>query len=327
MKVLRIQEFGKPSAAPELIESEAPEPAAGQVLVAMEASPIDPSDLLLIRGWYGHRPALPATLGSEGVGRIVSVGAGVDPSRTGQRVVVLPNMQHGLWQDQLAIAETDAIPVDAEADPLQLAMLGANPMTAELLLRRFVDLPEGAWVGQTGGSSAVGRCVIALAKRAGFRTLSVVRRPEAVAELVDLGADAVVVAGEDLAAQVANVLGDERLSLLLDPIAGETTAKLASWLDHGGTVVSYGGISGAPLSLAPPDLIFREIQVRSFWLKHWLDATPYDEIAAGYAGLAPLVADGTIHAPVAASYPLERYQDAIAHAADKGRVGKVLFAW
>jgi NADPH:quinone reductase-like Zn-dependent oxidoreductase len=293
----------------------------------MEAAPINPSDLLLIRGWYGHRPALPATLGTEGVGRVAAVGAGVDPSRVGERVMVLPTLQHGTWQDRVAIAETDAVPVDDAGDPLQLAMLGVNPMTADLLLRSFVDLAPGAWVGQTGGTSAVGRSVIALARLAGLRTLSVVRRAEGAAALLDLGADAVVVDGEDLGAQVASVLGDERLSLLLDPIAGEAVAKLASWLVRGGTVVSYGGMSGAPVTLAPADLIFRDLHVRGFWQKHWLDVTAHDEIVAAYGRLASLVAAGTLHAPVAACYPLDRHQEAMAHAVDPGRVGKVLFAW
>ena len=65
MKTLRLKAFGKPAAALELIESDPPEPATGQVLVALEAAPINPSDQLLIRGRYGHRPALPAALGTE----------------------------------------------------------------------------------------------------------------------------------------------------------------------------------------------------------------------------------------------------------------------
>jgi len=327
MKVLRIREFGRPTTVPDLVESEAPEAGAGQVLVALEAAPINPSDLLLIRGWYGHRPALPATLGTEGVGRVVSVGDGVDQSRVGERVMILPTLQHGTWQDQVAIAGAAALPVDRAADPLQLAMLGVNPMTADLLLHSFVDLPPGAWVGQTGGTSAVGRCVIALAKRAGLRTLSVVRRPEAVTELLDLGADAVVMDDQDLGDEVAKALGDDRLSLLLDPIAGEVVGKLAARLARGGTLVSYGGMSGAPVTVGPADLIFRDLRVRGFWQKHWLDVTPGQQIAAQYARLASLVTDGTLHVPVAASYPLERFQEAIAHAADPGRAGKVLFAW
>lgn len=327
MKTLQLKAFGKPTKAPELVESDPPEPATGQVLVALEAAPINPSDLLLIRGWYGHRPALPAALGTEGVGRISAVGPGVDPDRIGQRVLVLPTLQHGTWQDQVAIDQGDAIPVDAEADLLQLAMLGVNPITADLLLRSFVDLSPGAWVGQTGANSAVGRYVIALAKRAGVRTLNVVRRPEAAAELRESGADDVIVSGPDLDEQVRKVLGDQRLSLLLDPIAGDVIAELAPWLAHGGTLVSYGGMSGAPVVVAPADIIFRDLQVRGFWQKHWMDTTSRDEIAAAYAPLAALVADGTLHAPVAATYQLEQYQDALAHATRTEGAGKVLFTW
>jgi NADPH:quinone reductase-like Zn-dependent oxidoreductase len=316
MKTLQLTAFGKPTTAPELIESDPPEPATGQVVVALEAAPINPSDLLLIRGWYGHRPALPAALGTEGVGRISAVGPGVDPDRIGERVLILPTLQHGTWQDLVAIDQGDAIPVDGEADVLQLAMLGVNPITADLLLRSFVDLAPGAWVGQTGANSAVGRYVVALAKRAGVRTLNVVRRPEAAAALLESGADAVVVSGPDLDEQVRRALGDERLSLLLDPIAGDVIAELAPWLAHGGTLV-----------VAPADIIFRDLHVRGFWQKHWMDTTPRDEIAAAYAPLAALVADGTLRAPVAATYRLEQYQDALVHATRSEGAGKVLFAW
>jgi len=327
MKTLLLPAFGKPTVVPELTESEGPEPGPDQVLVALEAAPINPSDLLLIRGWYGHRPALPAVLGTEGVGRIISVGASVDPARVGERVLILPTLDHGTWQDQVAIDGRDAIAVDPGADPLQLAMLGVNPVTADLLLSQFVDLPPGAWVGQTGGSSAVGRHVIALARRAGCRTLNVVRRPEVVTELLEAGADAVLVSGPDLGEQLGNALGGERLALLLDPIAGDDTTELARWMAHGGTIVSYGGMSGGTVPVAPADLIFRALQVRGFWQKHWMDTTPHDEIAAVYAGLAPLVADGTLHSPVAATYSLENHRDALAHASAPDRSGKVLFTW
>lgn len=327
MKALRIKSFGKPTVAPELIESEPPQPTSGQVLVALEAAPINPSDLLLIRGRYGHRPALPAALGTEGVGRINAVGPGVDPGRIGERVLILPTLRHATWQEEVAIDEDDAIPVDSAADVLQLAMLGVNPMTADLLLRGFVDLPPGAWVGQSGANSAVGHYVIALAKRAGIRTLNVVRRPEAAAALLESGGDAVVISGPDLEEQIRMALGDDRLSLLLDPVAGDVVAELAPWVVHGGTLVSYGGMSGAPVVVAPADIIFRDLHVRGFWQKRWIDTTPRDEIAAAYAPLAALVADGTLQAPVAATYALDQYQDALAHASRPEGAGKVLFAW
>lgn len=327
MKTLQLPAFGKPTAAPALVEADPLSPGAGQVLVALEAAPINPSDLLLITGRYGHRPSLPAPLGAEGVGRIVAVGGGVDPVRMGERVLVVPTLEHGTWQDQTVVDEGGAIPVDPKADALQLSMLGINPLTADLLLRRFTALPPGAWVGQTGANSAVGRYVIALAQQGGVRTLNVVRRPEVAAELLELGADAVVVSGPGLGEQLVEVLGDEQLSLLLDAVGGDLVTELASWLVFGGTVVSYGGMSGAPAVVSPADLIFRDVRVRGFWLKHWLDTTPGAEIAASYARLAALVAEGALRAPVAATYPLPQYREALAHAARAGRAGKVLFAW
>jgi NADPH:quinone reductase-like Zn-dependent oxidoreductase len=46
------------------------------------------------------RPPLPAALGAEGVGRIVAVGPRVDPVRIGERILIVPTLEHGTWQDQ-----------------------------------------------------------------------------------------------------------------------------------------------------------------------------------------------------------------------------------
>jgi NADPH:quinone reductase-like Zn-dependent oxidoreductase len=327
MKTLQLRAYGKPATAAEFVEAEPLTPGGGQVVVALEAAPINPSDLLLMAGHYGIRPPLPAPLGAEGVGHIVAVGAAVDPARIGERVLVVPTLEHGTWRDQTMIDEGQAVPVDPKADPLQLSMLGINPLTADLLLRRFTDLAPGAWVGQTGANSAVGRYVIALAQQAGIRTLNVVRRPEVAAELTELGADAVVVSGPDLGEQLAKALGGDQISLLLDAIGGEVVTELAQSLVFGGTVVSYGGMSGAPAVVSPADLIFRDVRLRGFWLKNWLDTTPSAEIAESYGRLATLVADGALQAPVEATYPLDEYRDALAHAARPGRTGKVLFSW
>jgi len=327
MRAVELRAFGKPATATELVEADAPAAGEGQVVVALEAAPINPSDLLLIAGHYGIRPPLPAPLGAEGVGRIVAVGATVDPGRVGERVLIVPTLEQGTWRDQTVIEAGLAVPVDSRADALQLSMLGINPITADLLLRNFAGLTPGEWVGQTGANSAVGRYVIALARQTGLRTLNVVRRPELVAELVDLGADAVVVSGQDLAEQVAKALGGDQISLLLDAIGGNTVTELAHSVVFGGTVVSYGGMSGAPAVVSPADLIFREVHLRGFWLKNWLDATPRAQIAESYGRLATLVAEGALRAPVEASYPLADYQDALAHAAQGGRTGKVLFSW
>lgn len=327
MLQLRIEEFGSPADVVRLEYAESPTAGPHELVVAMEAAAVNPADLLLVRGYYGHRPALPALVGSEGVGRVIAAGPGADPARIGERVMILPALRCGTWQDEVAVAEADAITVDGDADALQLAMLGINPVTADVLLEGFVDLPAGAWVAQTAGNSAIGACIALLASQRGLRTISVVRREEAVAEARATGADAVVVSGPTLAAQLRQVLGSDRISLLLDGVAGDVVAGLAPWLVHGGTVVSYGGMSGALLTIRPADLIFRDLRVRAFWQKHWLDTAPAAEIRAAYARLAPLVESGALQVPVAATYPLAEHRAALAHAAEPGRAGKVLFVW
>jgi Zn-dependent alcohol dehydrogenase len=78
MKAIQIEVFGNPAEVVKAVDvPDVGAPAAGEVVIAVEASPINQYDLLLIAGDYGYRPRLPAIMGTEGVGRVVAVGAGV----------------------------------------------------------------------------------------------------------------------------------------------------------------------------------------------------------------------------------------------------------
>jgi NADPH:quinone reductase-like Zn-dependent oxidoreductase len=328
MKALQLPVFGPPTESAELVEVDSSPPGRGQVAVAIEAAPINPSDLLLIGGIYGYRPPLPAPLGAEGVGRIVAVGEGVDAGRIGERVVIIPTLRQGTWREQTIVDEGGVVSVDPEVDALQLAMIGINPVTAYVILNDITPLEPGAWVAQTGAGSAVGHYVIALAKNAGLRTLNVVRRTGAGQELLDAGADAVVVSDDSLAEQVAAALGGQQISLVLDMVGGEPVSVLASSLRVSGAIVSYAALDRKPVVLPPLDLIFRSLHVHGWWLMNWLESTPATKIAETYARVAALVADGTLSAPVDAVYALEDHRAALSHAARlSGRAGKVLFSF
>jgi NADPH:quinone reductase-like Zn-dependent oxidoreductase len=327
MKTLQISSFGSPTDVVELTEIEPDEPGPGQLAVAIEAAPINPSDLTLIKGVYGVRPELPAAVGAEGVGRVVAVGNGVDAARIGERVLVVPTLEQATWREQTVLDERNAILVDADGDPLQLAMLGINPITAYCLLHGYVKLAPGAWVAQTGASSATAGYVVALAKHAGLRTLNVVRRADAVTPLLDAGADVVLVEGADLTDQAADAIGDAPLELIIDAVAGETAAKLASLLNTGGPIVSYTARNRQPLIIPVVDLIFRGVSVHGFWLNRWLANTPRETVVRNYRELAALVDNGILAAPVEATYSLTDYRQAIGHADQNNRHGKVLFTF
>ena len=157
--------------------------ADGEVLVAVEAAPINPSDVLTLTGDYGMLPPLPAVGGNEGVGRVAALGAAPDgqPQHLSVGDLVLLPVGAGTWRSHLLADARRLVALPAGADPLQLSMLTVNPATAALLLSEFVALQPGDWVVQNAANSAVGGYLVQLARARGLRTVNVVRRDGAVA--------------------------------------------------------------------------------------------------------------------------------------------------
>jgi NADPH:quinone reductase-like Zn-dependent oxidoreductase len=325
MSQLTLTAIGDPDESVNLDEHPDLTIGSDDLLVDMEAATVNRTDLLLAAGRYGVRPQLPAALGAEGVGRVREVGADADPSLAGRRVLVLPTYEQGTWSDSVVVPARNVIAVGEAGDAAQLAMLAINPATALLLLRRFVDLRPGDWIGQNLGNSALGQYVIALARHAGVKTLSVVRRESAVEQVRAAGGDVVLVDGDDLGERVEAALGGTRLRLVLDGLGGAAPAPLAHALEFGGTVVSYAAQTASPPAIGIADLIYNEILVRGFWVINWIRTAPREEIERTYAELVELVEQGVLHAAVEATYPLAAYREAFAHALRPQRSGKVLF--
>ncbi|HEX8698743.1 MAG TPA: zinc-dependent alcohol dehydrogenase family protein, partial [Myxococcaceae bacterium] len=216
------------------------------------------------------------------------------------------------------------LPVPPGADPLQMSMLSINPPTADLLLRDVVKLERGDWVIQNAANSAVGRYLIKLAKLEGYKTINVVRRSDVTQELKALGADVVLEDGDDLPKRVNEVTGGAPVKLAIDAVSGSATMRLGEAVSPNGVVVNYGAMSGKSASLSPGALIFKNVTLRGFWLVHALNAASREAQTALMGRMAKLVADGTLHAPVDATFPLENIREALARSIEGGRQGKVL---
>ena len=305
----------------ECVDYTLPELGPGEVLVEMLASPINPSDVLTLTGQYGMLPPLPAIGGNEGIGRVAAVSEGVKLP-IGQRVV-LP-IGAGAWSSHLIARAESLVPLPDVGDVLQLSMLTVNPPTASLLLSEFVPLEPGEWVIQNTANSAVGQYLIQLAKRRGLHTINVVRRQDAVAQLEALGADIVLVDGPDLANRVRDAIGKTKVRLGIDAAAGSATDRIAQSVAIGGTVVTYGAMSGEPCKVAPGSFVFRDVTLRGFWLAFWFRTSTPEQQRALYGELTQLIAQGVLSAPVQATYPLSQIKDAVAAAAAGHRHGKIV---
>src|ERR1700704_3640349 len=325
MRQLQLVAHGEPSDVIKL--NTVPEAALGQedVLISMEAAPINPSDFLYVRGLYGVRPAFPSSVGAEGVGRVAKVGSKVDVALQGKRVLIIPTYEQGTWADQVVVPVRNIVPMSDRADPLQLSMIGINPATAYLLLHRFVSLMPGDWIAHTPANAAMGHYIIALAKLAGVKTLNVVRREDAAEQVRQWGGDRVVLQSDNLHKDIEEALDGKKLSLVLDMVGGTSVGELAKSLKPGGSVVVYAMQSGQFPTMPPKELIYRGLSLHGFWLINWIRNAPRTEIKEIYQKLGDLVADGSLSAAVERVYPLDQFKEAFEQSLRPNRSGKILF--
>ncbi|MDJ0610783.1 MAG: zinc-dependent alcohol dehydrogenase family protein [Kiloniellales bacterium] len=323
-KAVFLLGHGQPDRVCECREVAAPgAPGAGEVLVDIKASAINPADLLIIEGRYPGPETLPAQIGIEGAGVVAAVGPDVADLRPGDYVISLGRAN---WCEKVLGPASQFIKLPKELSFQDAAMLKANPPSAHLMLTQYVDLEAGDWVIQNAANSAVGRHLIRLAGKRGIKTVNVVRRDALVPELGEIGADLVLVDGEDLAERVRAEIGAEaRLPLAIDAIGGLACQRLADCLSDGGTVVNYGFLSGEPCMITPYQTIIHDITLKGFWLVGFMRSASREEITALYAAMARHFIDGTFSVPVEAEYPLTEAKAALAHANRESRGGKILF--
>jgi NADPH:quinone reductase-like Zn-dependent oxidoreductase len=219
------------------------------------------------------------------------------------------------------------VPIESEADPTQLSMIGVNALTAHLLLSRYVSLMPGDWIGQTAANSAMGEYIARLAKLAGLRTLNVVRRADAAQRVREFGRDRLVVAGEGLREDIEAALGGRRHRQVHDCVGGEAVGELSKWLTPGGTIASYGIQDGQCPKVSPYDLIFQDLTMHGFSIRNWMRNAPRATIDGIYRTLGELVAEGSLSATVDSIHSLDGFQGAFAQSMKSRRDGKVVFAF
>jgi len=293
-----------------------------QVLIAVQAAPINPADINKIEGRYGTRPELPAIAGSEGVGVVKQVGDGVSHLRCGDQVLLPTDV--GTWREYIT-AEAQSLsrlPVPLPVE--DAAMLSINPPTALRMLTDFATLQPGEWIIQNAANSGVGRAIIQIARWRGIKTVNVVRRQELIQRTRRLGGDLVLCDDDHLADNLKNALPNAQIKLGLNAVGGASALRLAFLLAEGGTLVTYGAMSKQSLKIPNSLLIFKQIQFRGFWISQWRKTASRIEYDAMINQLAMLVQQGVLKSKIERIYPIHLVHEAVTHAQQEGRSGKIL---
>ncbi len=320
---LVFHQTGKPADVLQIEDFTPRPPLAGEVLVRMLAAPINPADLNTIEGTYGVKPTLPAVPGIEGCGE-VQTSASPDFA-PGDRVIFLRRAE--TWATHTTVAADSLFKLPSSIDPLQAAMLKVNPATAWCLLHHFATLQPGDTIVQNLGNSAVGRCVIQIARDLGIRTLSLVRNPDHIPALTELGADHVFPDDETGLQAAQNTLGGANASLAFNAVGGDSALRLMKLLRESATHITYGAMGRKPLTLPNGLLIFRDIRIRGLWVTRWIESASPAEIHSVYQNLASRTAAGSLVQPVDQTFSIDHWNDALTRLDAPARNGKVLFTF
>lgn len=329
MKSLQFSAPGDPASVLRLTDLPLPQPGPGQVRVRMLASPVNPSDLMYIRGHYTVPPVCPAVPGFEGVGIVEASGGGWRGKLfNGRRVVVL-NRAGGNWSEYAIVPDQQIVPVSSGLSDEQAACFFVNPATAWVMTREVLKVPAGAWLLQTAAGSALGRMIIRLGKLCGFRTLNIVRRDAQAADLQQQGADAVLVCSSDEAAtelpdRIRAIVGSDGLPFAVDAVGGTVGSAVIRSLGQGGRMLAYGTLSGQPLTFSPRTLMTVGSSVEGFWLGNFMQQRGLLFRLGLVRRLTRLIRSGILSTQIAGTWTLDQVATAVRAAEDSTVAGKCL---
>jgi NADPH:quinone reductase len=325
---MRAAFYESPGAARDVLRVgtvEAPEPGAGEVRIAIAASGVNLGDVKKRKDTFGYGMPYPRIVPhSDGAGTIDAVGAGVSPSRVGERVWCHGAQTYrpfGTAAEQVVVPSDQAIVLPDGVSFEQGACLGIPGITAHRAL--FIrDLRGDGLSGKTvlvqGGAGAVGAVAVRLARRAGARVLASVRQEDQEEIARAAGAHHVVTADATLVSQVREI-APEGVDHVVEVAFAANVAADAELLVNGGVIAAYAS------NLPKPELPFWPLLfANAIVALIGSDDIPREAKNAAAASLTEAAGEQWLGLPIAARFPLEDI--AVAHeAVERGEpFGRIL---
>jgi NADPH:quinone reductase-like Zn-dependent oxidoreductase len=322
-----------------------PTPAKGEVLIEVSACGMNNTDVWVRQAAYGtaEDPAAPSSWrrggttltfpriqGTDSVGRIVAVGAGVDAKRIGQRVMVdfsiynaeddsladcdyIGHGRDGGYAEYLAVPAENAHLVRRSMTDAELATFCCAYLTGEHMLDR-ARVAAGERVLITGASGGVGSGLVQLVRARGGIPYAVAGAGKED-QVKAIGAEAVVTRGKgDLVAEVAKATGGKPIDVVADLVGGSMFNDLLRIVRAEGRYVTAGAIGGPVV----------ELDLRTLYLKHLEMHGSTQGTRGAFRRLVGYIEDGKINAVLAATYKLSDFHRAQTDFMNKGFVGKLV---
>ncbi|MCX5542129.1 NADPH:quinone oxidoreductase family protein [Paraburkholderia sp. CNPSo 3076] len=303
---------------------EKPAPAAGEVLIRVEATGLGFVDGLIVRGKYQIQPELPYVPGGEIAGVIAAVGTGVEDVAGGDRVAVW-QLGGGLAEYAIALAK-DIVVLPEGLDARIAALAFVDYLTAHYALVERGCLRRGETALVLGAAGGVGQAAIQTAAAQGARVIAVVSSAAKAARVAELGAAEVIVHQADqssLRESLRDLDVDGRIDVVFDPIGGEDFESVFRSLGKAGRHLVVGFASGTIPKLPANLTLLKSASLVGVDVRHFVQASP-DEALSVVRKIFRCFTDGSLKEPLCLKYSLDQAGEAFARLSERGRIGKIV---
>ena len=250
MKAIRVHSPGGPDAL-RYEDVPQPSPAAGDVLVKVQAAGVNYIDVYQRNGLY--KVATPFTLGQEAAGVVSAVGAGVTDPKAGDRVVYASIL--GAYAEYAVVPADRVVVLPEGVTTRQAAAVMVQGMTAHYLACTTYPLKTGDTCLVHAAAGGVGLLLCQVASRRGARVIGTVSTREKAALARDAGArDVILYTEQDFEAEAKRLTGGLGLQVVYDSVGKTTFEKGLNCLTRRGMMVLYGQSSG-PIGSFDPQVL------------------------------------------------------------------------
>ena len=251
-----------------------PEPKEGQVLVKLECSTINSSDIVSIKGLYNSPPA-PITGGLKGTGVVHKSGGGeLADSLVGKKVAFATS---GTWCEWTLVLAEMAYELEDSTSFEFATTICYNPLTVLNMIDLIQSNKHKAFI-HNAAASALGKQLARYVKSLSIPGIYLVRTQEQVEILRELGAEHVFNTREEgwftRAKQVSRELN---ATIGFDAIGGEDTNHMLRLLENGGTSYAYGIISCQNSSFSATELVFNFKRMEGLYVIPWFHKKSKEE--------------------------------------------------
>ncbi len=208
-----------------------PEPAAGQVVVAVRAAGVNYVDGLFVQGKYQIKPPLPFTPGGEVAGDVVAVADDVDELAVGDRVLAMPWI--GGFASHVALPARSVVPVPGDLSYGQAAGLVQSYGTMLFSFTKRVQLAAGEWVLVLGAGGGIGLAAVDVARHLGARVIAAASSSEKLAAATAAGAEATIDYEREDLKERARELSGGGVDVVVDPVGdrwAEPALRSLRWM-------------------------------------------------------------------------------------------------